>query len=46
MTTGKIGGSVAANEKLGVYGEVSFANLFNEDTDNTYGTKLGAKFSF
>ena len=46
VTTGKIGGSVAANEKLGVYGEVSFANLFNEDTDNTYGTKLGAKFSF
>ena len=38
--------SVAANEKLGVYGEESFANLFNEDTDNTYGTKLGAKFSF
>ena len=46
VTTGKIGGSVAATEKLGVYGEVSFANLFNEDTDNTYGTKLGAKFSF
>ena len=46
VTTGKIGGSVAATEKLGVYREVSFANLFNEDTDNTYGTKLGAKFSF
>ena len=46
VTTGKLGGSVAATEKLGVYGEVSFANLFNEDTDNTYGTKLGAKFSF
>ena len=46
VTTGKLGGSLAATEKLGVYGEVSFANLFNEDTDNTYGTKLGAKFSF
>ena len=44
--SGKLGASVAATEKLGVYGEVSFANLFNEDTDNTYGTKLGAKFSF
>jgi len=46
VTTGKLGGSVAATEKLGVYGEVSFANLFNEDTDNTYGTKLGVKYSF
>ena len=44
--SGKVGGSVAATERLGVYGEVSFANLFDEDTDNTYGTKLGAKFNF
>ena len=44
--SGKFGGSVAATERLGVYGEVSFANIFDEDTDNTYGTQLGAKFNF
>ena len=33
-------------EKLGVYGEVAFANVFDEDTDNSWGTKLGAKYSF
>jgi len=44
--SGKLGGSVAASQRLGIYGEVSFANLFDEDTDNTYGTKLGAKYSF
>ena len=44
--SGKLGGSVAATDKLGVYGEVSFANLFDEDTDNSYGTKIGAKYSF
>ena len=42
--SGKLGGSVSATEKLGVYGEVSFAAV--EDADNTYGTKLGAKYSF
>ena len=42
--SGKLGGSVAAGENLGLYGEVSFANV--EDADNTYGTKLGAKYSF
>ncbi len=46
VTTGKLGGSVKATDNVKVYGEVSFANLFNEDTDNTYGTKLGAKFTF
>ena len=44
--SGKVGASVAATERLGVYGEFSFANVADEDTDNTYGTKLGAKFSF
>ena len=44
--SGKFGGSVAATEKLGVYGEVAFANVFDEDTDNSWGTKLGAKYSF
>ena len=42
--SGKLGGSIAAGENLGLYGEVSFANV--EDADNTYGTKLGAKYSF
>ena len=42
--SGKFGGSISASEKLGLYGEVSFANV--EDADNTYGTKLGAKYSF
>ena len=42
--SGKFGGSIAASEKLGLYGEVSFAAV--EDEDNTYGTKLGAKYSF
>ena len=42
--SGKLGGSVSASEKLGLYGELSFANV--EDADNTYGTKLGAKYSF
>ena len=42
--SGKLGGSLAATDKLGVYGEISFSQV--EDADNTYGTKLGAKFSF
>ena len=42
--SGKLGGSVSATDKLGVYGEVSFNQV--EDADNTYATKLGAKYSF
>jgi len=42
--SGKLGASVSATDKLGLYGEVSFAKV--EDADNTYGTKLGAKFAF
>ncbi len=42
--SGKGGVSISATEKLNLYGEVSFAQV--EDADNTYGTKLGAKFSF
>ena len=42
--SGKFGASVNATDKLGIYGEVSFAQV--EDADNTYGTKLGAKYSF
>ena len=44
--SGKFGGSVAATERLGVYGEVSFANFFDEESDNTYNTKIGTKFTF
>ena len=42
--TGKLGGSVAASEKLDVYGEISFATV--EDADKNYGTKIGAKYKF
>ena len=42
----KVGGSVSATEKLGLYGEVAFSNVFDEDTDNAWGTKIGAKYSF
>ena len=42
--SGKLGGSVAASERLDVYGEVSF--ITDETTDTAYGTKIGAKFKF
>ena len=42
--SGKLGGNVNASERLDIYGEVSFAAV--EDVDNTYGTKLGVKYSF
>ena len=42
--SGKLGGSVAASENLGVYAEISFKT--DETADNAYGTKIGAKFSF
>ena len=42
--SGKLGASVSATDKLGLYGEVSFAQV--EDADNNYSTKLGAKYSF
>ena len=42
--SGKLGVSVAASEKLGVYGEISFKT--DETADNAYGTKIGAKWSF
>ena len=42
--SGKGGVSVAANEKLDIYGEVSF--LKDSVNDTAYGTKIGAKFKF
>ena len=42
--SGELGGSVAASEKLGINGEVSFKT--DETADNSYGTKIGAKYKF
>ena len=42
--SGKGGVSIAASEKFDIYGEVSFAQV--DDADNTYGTKVGAKYKF
>ena len=43
--SGKAGASVAATERLSVYGEVSFATGI-DGADNGYGTKAGLKYSF
>ena len=40
--SGKGGVTIAASEKFDVYGEVSF--ISDEDADNAYGTKIGAKY--
>ena len=42
ILTGKVFGSVAATEKLSVYGELSATF----DDTNSYGTKAGLKYSF
>ncbi len=42
--SGKGGVTIAASDSLDVYGEVSF--ITDEDTDNAYGTKIGAKYKF
>ena len=42
--SGKGGVTIAASEKLDVYGQVSF--ITDEDADNAYGTKIGAKYNF
>ena len=41
--SGKIGGSYPVTGELAVYGEFSFVT---GDYDNTYGTKVGAKYNF
>ena len=41
--SGKVGGSVAASEKLSVYGEISG---ITGDDNNSYGGKAGVKFLF
>ena len=42
--SGKLGGKFNVTQKLGVYGELS--GISNDEADNTYGTKIGAKYSF
>ena len=42
--SGKVGGTFNVTQKLGIYGE--FSGISNEDADNNYGTKIGAKYSF
>ena len=41
--SGKIGATIAATEKLGIYGELSG---MTGDYENAYGLKAGAKYSF
>tara|TARA_R100000700_G_scaffold40700_1_gene57259 strand:- start:364 stop:753 length:390 start_codon:yes stop_codon:yes gene_type:complete len=45
--SGKIGGSVvvSADDKLSIYGEISFITVDDFDAANV-GTKIGAKYSF
>ena len=42
--SGKLGAKLPVTDKIKLNGEVSFAQV--EDADNTYGAKLGAKYSF
>ena len=42
--SGKTGLNVPVTSKLNIYGELSFAQV--EDADNSWGTKLGTKFTF
>ena len=42
--SGKLGGKFDITQKLGVYGELSGTS--NDEADNTYGTKIGAKYKF
>ena len=45
--SGKLGGSFAATDKLGIYGELSVLTAdADTDDDNSWGTKIGAKYSF
>jgi|TARA_R100001530_G_C4240305_1_gene135091 hypothetical protein len=43
--SGKLGANVAATEKLGFYGEISVVTA-DGDVDNSWGTKIGTKYSF
>ena len=41
--SGKVGGNIAATEKLDIYGEIG---VVTDEDDNLYGTKIGAKYKF
>lgn len=41
--SGKVGGNIQTTENFGVYGELSFVTT---DDDPSFGTKIGAKYSF
>ena len=43
--SGKVGASVNATDKLAFYGEVSVLTA-DGDVDNSWGTKIGTKYSF
>ena len=45
QVSGKVGASVAATDKLDFYGEVSVLTA-DGDVDNSWGTKIGTKYSF
>ena len=42
--SGKLGGKFNVTQRFGVYGE--FSGTSNDEADNTYNTKIGAKYSF
>ena len=45
--SGKVGGSFQATEAFGVYGELSVLTADSDTTNNnSWGTKIGAKYSF
>ena len=46
VPSGKAGIGVAATERLGIYGEVSFVGSGVAGVDRGYGTKAGLKYSF
>ena len=45
--SGKVGGSVAATEKVDVYGELALLTADSDtDDDNAWATKVGIKYTF
>ena len=45
--SGKVGGSVAATDKVDIYGEIAVLTADSDtDDDNAWGTKVGLKYTF
>ena len=45
--SGKVGGSVAATDRVDIYGELALLTADSDsDDDNSWGTKVGVKYSF